>query len=636
VVFSRSNDAGNVTGHTTYIPAMSGFHTYGMLWGPQTTTFYVDDYAVLQLATPASWDKPMYMILDMALGGWGGPIDESALPAQMKVDWVHVYGLASSPVQVEIGTPTYSAPAGVNAVTLIGSAQTVTANNSGDALISNNTGNHLIGGTGADTITLGGGGDTAAGGGGSDTFIVTAIPTTAGQITDFGTDDKLDLTTLLSGLGYAGSNPVADGYLKIAADSAGNAQVWANPKTAGSTWHLVATLDGVAASAVQVQGDIVLTGTGSTGGGGGGGGTGGGGTGGGGTGGGGTAVSTSASPYTAPAGVTDITLTGSQQTVHGNDAGDTFHSNNTGNYLYGGLGNDTFDLGRGGDWATGGGGNDVFAFAGTPWAPGGVTDFNAGDKVDLTGLLQASGYTGSDPVGAGYIKITDDGAGDAQIWSNLDKVQSGMGWWLVTTLQHVAPTQVQAQGDTIVMAGSGGTGGGGGGTGGGTGGGGTAVSTSASPYTVPAGVTDITLTGSQQTVYGNGAGDTFHSNNTGNSLFGGAGNDTFDLGRGGDWATGGGGNDVFAFAETPWAGGHITDFNTGDKIDLTGLLARSGYTGSNAIGDGYVKITDDGRGDAQIWSDLDKVQSGLGWWVVTTLDHVTASSLHMSGAFITG
>jgi Ca2+-binding RTX toxin-like protein len=162
------------------------------------------------------------------------------------------------------------------------------------------------------------------------------------------------------------------------------------------------------------------------------------------------------------------------------------------------------------------------------------------------------------------------------------------------------------------------------------------VSTSASPYTVPAGVTDITLTGSQQTVYGNGAGDTFHSNNTGNSLFGGAGNDTFDLGRGGDWATGGGGNDVFAFAETPWAGGHITDFNTGDKIDLTGLLARSGYTGSNAIGDGYVKITDDGRGDAQIWSDLDKVQSGLGWWVVTTLDHVTASSLHMSGAFITG
>jgi beta-glucanase (GH16 family) len=447
VDFVRTNDAGTVTGHTSYIPALSGFHTYGMMWGPQATTFYIDDMAVLQVATPASWDKPMYMILDMALGGWGGPIDETTLPAQMKVDYVHVYGLASSPVQVEVGAQTYAAPAGVNSVTLIGAAQTVTANNAGDALISNNTGNHLIGGTGADTFTLGGGGDTATGGGGADAFVVNALPTAAATITDFGTDDRLDLTGLLASLNYAGSNPVADGYLKFAADNAGNAQVWANPKTTGSVWTLVATLDGVASTALQAQGDVVTSGSGGggTGGGGtGGGGTGGGGTGGGGTGGGGTAVTTSASPYTVPDGVTDITLTGAQQAIYGNNLGDTFHSDNNTNYLFGGTGNDTFDLGRGGDWAQGGGGNDVFAFAATPWAAGGVTDFNAGDKVDLTGLLQASGYTGSDPIGAGYIKITDDGSGDAQIWSNLNST-----WWLVTTLEHVQASSLHVSGAFI-------------------------------------------------------------------------------------------------------------------------------------------------------------------------------------------
>jgi beta-glucanase (GH16 family) len=94
VIFERADDAGNVAGHTTYMPALSGFHTYGMLWTPATTSFYIDGLGVMQVATPASWTKPMYMILDMALGGWGGPIDGGALPATMQVDYVRVYGLA--------------------------------------------------------------------------------------------------------------------------------------------------------------------------------------------------------------------------------------------------------------------------------------------------------------------------------------------------------------------------------------------------------------------------------------------------------------------------------------------------------------------------------------------------------------
>jgi Ca2+-binding RTX toxin-like protein len=138
-------------------------------------------------------------------------------------------------------------------------------------------------------------------------------------------------------------------------------------------------------------------------------------------------------------------------------------------------------------------------------------------------------------------------------------------------------------------------------------------------------------------VTANNLGDTIVSNNSGNHLIGGTGADTFILGRGGDIATGGAGGDTFVFNETPWAAAHITDFTPGqDSIDLTGLLAHSGYAGSDAIGDGFIKITGDASGHAQIWSDLGHGTSDSAWWMVTTLDDVSSSSVHMQGAFIFG
>jgi Ca2+-binding RTX toxin-like protein len=158
------------------------------------------------------------------------------------------------------------------------------------------------------------------------------------------------------------------------------------------------------------------------------------------------------------------------------------------------------------------------------------------------------------------------------------------------------------------------------------------VAVSDANYTAPAGVSSITLTGAWQTVHGNDAGDVFIvANSTGNALYGGTGDDTFYLGRGGDWASGGGGSNTYVFQATPWASGGITDFHAGDTIDVGGLLAHSGYTGSDPVGAGYLKITDDGQGDAQIWSNVNSV-----WWLVTEVEHVQASSLHVSGAFITG
>jgi beta-glucanase (GH16 family) len=82
-----------------------GFHTYGLLWTPTTVTFYYDGFAVLQGPTPANWTEPMAMILNMAVGGWGGNPDPSMFPATLKVDYVKAWALSDGSTQVVRETP---------------------------------------------------------------------------------------------------------------------------------------------------------------------------------------------------------------------------------------------------------------------------------------------------------------------------------------------------------------------------------------------------------------------------------------------------------------------------------------------------------------------------------------------------
>ena len=48
----------------------TGFHTYGVDWEPDTITWYFDGQKVFQTATPIDLNKPMYMIADLAVGGY--------------------------------------------------------------------------------------------------------------------------------------------------------------------------------------------------------------------------------------------------------------------------------------------------------------------------------------------------------------------------------------------------------------------------------------------------------------------------------------------------------------------------------------------------------------------------------------
>jgi beta-glucanase (GH16 family) len=80
------------------------FHVYGVEWGPKYINFYIDDVLYNQI-TPkdveeetngeGEWvfDRPFYMILNLAVGGNlpGPPNAATIFPQTMLVDWVRVY-----------------------------------------------------------------------------------------------------------------------------------------------------------------------------------------------------------------------------------------------------------------------------------------------------------------------------------------------------------------------------------------------------------------------------------------------------------------------------------------------------------------------------------------------------------------
>jgi len=68
----------------------SGFHTYGCLVDLQQITMYFDGIKVWQYKTPPEHNKPLMLLLDLALGpGW--PIDKTPNPSVMEVDYVRIY-----------------------------------------------------------------------------------------------------------------------------------------------------------------------------------------------------------------------------------------------------------------------------------------------------------------------------------------------------------------------------------------------------------------------------------------------------------------------------------------------------------------------------------------------------------------
>lgn len=85
------------TATTAIADACTQFHRYQLHWTHDLIRFGVDDRPTLTVH-PAElgvqFDRPMFLILNLAIGGlWGGAqgIDETALPAMLEIDYVRVY-----------------------------------------------------------------------------------------------------------------------------------------------------------------------------------------------------------------------------------------------------------------------------------------------------------------------------------------------------------------------------------------------------------------------------------------------------------------------------------------------------------------------------------------------------------------
>lgn len=77
----------------------SGFHVYKADWSAQQIDFYIDNQKVYTFKpdekTEHTWpfDKPFYMLLNLAIGGnFGGPdVDDTIFPQEFLVDYIRVY-----------------------------------------------------------------------------------------------------------------------------------------------------------------------------------------------------------------------------------------------------------------------------------------------------------------------------------------------------------------------------------------------------------------------------------------------------------------------------------------------------------------------------------------------------------------
>jgi len=234
--------------------------------------------------------------------------------------------------------------------------------------------------------------------GGANTFVYTALPWNAGQITNFNpAADKIDVSAMLSAQGYTGSDPFGDGTLTLTSDGHGGTDLMYNPPGAGSDgiWPItVVDIDNVAPSALNTPSDFVTGGSGT-----------------------------------------------------GTTPGPTLTADNSpGQMLTATAPNATFNAGQNSVVMTEDGGDNTFVYSALPWNAGEITNFNpADDKIDVSAMLSAQGYAGSDPLSDGTLSLVADGHGGTDLIYHPPGAGSN-GVWPITVvdIDHVMPSQLQA------------------------------------------------------------------------------------------------------------------------------------------------------------------------------------------------
>lgn len=105
---AHSNVGGSntMTHFYTYLTnASTSFNTYGVDWEKDKITWYINGVAVASMATPADMNSPMYMLLNLAVGGSGslaGAANGSS--ASMLIDYVRAYSSGAGVSTVSMAT----------------------------------------------------------------------------------------------------------------------------------------------------------------------------------------------------------------------------------------------------------------------------------------------------------------------------------------------------------------------------------------------------------------------------------------------------------------------------------------------------------------------------------------------------
>jgi beta-glucanase (GH16 family) len=73
------------------------FHRYGVLWNEAVIAYYFDGQKTATMPTPNDMHKPMYLLVNLAVGGnWPGSPDSSTVfPGVLIVDYIRVYDFNS-------------------------------------------------------------------------------------------------------------------------------------------------------------------------------------------------------------------------------------------------------------------------------------------------------------------------------------------------------------------------------------------------------------------------------------------------------------------------------------------------------------------------------------------------------------
>lgn len=334
-----------------------------------------------------------------------------------KVDFVNGDRILSSASTVLGSGILHGTLLGLDAIDLAGNA-------SANRLIGNGGANVLTGCAGNDTIDGGGGSDTAAF---SGTYAQYTISRSGGTLVVSGSDG-IDTLTNVEKLSF--SDRIVDAATLTTISTTTVTTISAAPSVGATTGDdtLAGTggadrLEGLAGDDTYIvdnSGDVIVEAAGA-----------------------GTDTVRTAVAHTLEANVEDMVLTGMGNiTVAGNALGNRIDGNTVRNQIFGGAGNDTLWGGGGADTLAGGDGADVFVFRNMTERVV-VSDFADGtDRIDLSMLVAGVGYTGSDPLGAGIVKLAA-GSGGSTIAIDADGAGSGTAV-IVATLASVGLSQLDA------------------------------------------------------------------------------------------------------------------------------------------------------------------------------------------------